>query len=187
MSPNVNDFVIKVATVNGSGSASANGLLSKSLFRMGIPVSAKNIFPSNIQGLPTWYEIRANGAAHTGRSPNVSLLIAMNPQTFAQDIPAVTSGGYVLYDSTWPIGKDLMRNDVTYVEVPLTSLSVEAFPDVKVRLLMKNITYVGAVAALLEVDLDVIGELLNEIYATKPHLSDANMKAIRLSYDYVKK
>jgi len=187
MQPEVNDFVIKVATVNGSGSASANGLLSKSLFRMGIPVSAKNIFPSNIQGLPTWYEIRANSSAHTGRSPNVSLLVAMNPQTFAQDIPAVTSGGYVLYDSTWPIGKDLMREDVTFVEVPLTALSVEAFPDVKVRLLMKNITYVGAVAALLEVDLDVIRELLNEIYATKPHLSEANMKAIGLSYDYVKK
>jgi len=186
MSPTVNDFVIKVATVNGSGSASANSLLSKSLFRMGIPVSAKNIFPSNIQGLPTWYEIRANAAGHAGRSPEVSLLIAMNPQTFAQDIAEVSPGGYVLYDSTWPISRELMREDLSFLEVPLTGLSVEAFPDVKVRLLMKNITYVGAAAALLDVDLDVIRTLLNEIYASKKHLSDANMNAIELSFNYVR-
>lgn len=185
MAPTVNSFVIKVATVNGSGSASANGLLSKSLFRMGIPVSGKNIFPSNIEGLPTWYEIRASAAAHTARWPDVNLLIAMNPQTFTQDIAEVSSGGYVLYDSTWPIAPKLMRDDLSFIEVPLTALGVEAFPDVTVRLLMKNITYVGAAAALLDIDLKVIRELLNETYATKPHLSEANMKAIELSYGYV--
>jgi 2-oxoglutarate/2-oxoacid ferredoxin oxidoreductase subunit alpha len=186
MKTKINEFVIKVATVNGSGSASANSLLSKSLFRMGIPVSAKNIFPSNIQGLPTWYEIRANRDGYTGRCPDISFLIAMNPRTFEQDIAEVTPGGYVLYDSTWPIRKELMRDDVSFIEVPLTGLGVEAFPDVKVRMLMKNITYVGATAALLDIDLGVVRNLLNETYSRKPQLSAANINAIELSYNHVK-
>ncbi|MAG13020.1 MAG: ferredoxin oxidoreductase [Spirochaetales bacterium] len=186
MKPDVNDFTVKVSNVNGSGSASANSLLSKTIFRMGIPVSAKNIFPSNIQGLPTWYEIRVNCDGHTGRSPEIDFLIAMNPQTFAQDIAEVSPGGYILYDSTWPIENELMRNDVTFLSIPLTALGVESFPDVKIRILMKNITYVGAAAAFLNIDLDVIRRLLRETYSRKPHLSDANMNAIELSHSYVK-
>jgi 2-oxoglutarate ferredoxin oxidoreductase subunit alpha len=181
----INDFVIKVANVNGSGSASANSLLYKSIFRMGIPVSAKNIFPSNIQGLPTWYEIRINGEGHTGRSPQVDFMIAMNPQTIADDIEAVAAGGYLLYDSTWPLADDIKRDDITFLSVPLTALSVEAFPDVKTRILMKNITYVGATAAFLGIDREVITQLLRETYAKKPHLSQANMLAVELSYKHV--
>ena len=182
----VNDFVIKVANVNGSGSASANGLLSKSIFRMGVPVSAKNIFPSNIQGLPTWYEIRVNGAGFLGRTSRIDFLIAMNPRSLERDIESVAPGGYILYDSTWPIPKQMLRNDVTFVSVPLTELNVEAFPDPKIRILMKNITYVGAAAALLDIDLAVIRKLLHETYARKPHLSEANINAIELSHGYVK-
>ncbi|MBT3272738.1 MAG: 2-oxoacid:acceptor oxidoreductase subunit alpha [Spirochaetales bacterium] len=181
-----NDFVVKVATVNGSGSASANSLLSKSLFRMGIPVSVKNIFPSNIQGLPTWYEIRANGDGFTARSPRISFLVAMNPQTFEQDIAEVSTGGFVLFDSTWPIAEEIKREDITFLDVPLTAMSVEAFPNVKLRMLMKNITYVGATAALLDIDLEEMRALLNETYSKKPHLSEANMNAIELSYNFVK-
>ncbi|OQX29407.1 MAG: ferredoxin oxidoreductase [Spirochaeta sp. LUC14_002_19_P3] len=180
----INDFVLKIANVNGSGSASANSLLYKSIHHSGIPVSAKNIFPSNIQGLPTWYEIRASAEGHVSRSPRVDFFIAMNPRTIAEDIASVSPGGYFLYDSTRPLNKELMRNDVTFLPIPLAELSVEAFPDVKVRMLMKNITYVGAAAAFLNIELSILQTLLNETYARKPSLAEANMKAITMSHKY---
>ncbi len=179
-----NDFVVKVATVNGTGSASANGMLMQAIFRMGVPVSGKNVFPSNIQGLPTWYEIRVNKNGHTARSPNFDLMVAMNPKTYGQDIKEVCSGGAVLYDSSWPLDDALMRDDVTYLGVPLSHMCVENFKGARERILMKNIAYVGAVAALLTIDLDVIQAMFTEKFGSKPHLIDSNDAAIRVGYDY---
>lgn len=153
---------------------------------MGVPVSAKNIFPSNIQGLPTWFEIRANGDGHTGRSPRVDIVVAMNAQTMRDDLASLASGGWFLYDSTWPLPDDMQRDDVNYLPVPLTGLSVEAFPDPKVRILMKNITYVGALAAFLGIDLVIVKQLLQETYAKKQDLSQANMNAVQLAANAVR-
>ena len=180
----VNDVVIKIATVNGTGSASANGLLMKSIFRMGIPVVGKNYFPSNIQGLPTWYEIRVTGDGYQSRSDRVDVMVAMNAQTYARDLADVRPGGWLLYDSTWPRNALLNRDDVTVLGIPLSRLCNENFDGARARILMKNIAYVGALAALLEMDLDTITALLEETYADKPHLIDSNMKAIRLGHDY---
>jgi 2-oxoglutarate ferredoxin oxidoreductase subunit alpha len=179
-----NDFVLKVATVNGTGSASANGMLMQAIFRMGVPVSGKNVFPSNIQGLPTWYEIRVNKHGHTARSPIFDLMVAMNPKTYEQDIAEVRSGGVVLYDSSWPLDEDLLREDATILGVPLSHMCVEAFKGARERILMKNIGYVGALAALLSIELDVIQGMLEEKFGTKQHLMDSNNVAIRLGYDY---
>ena len=180
----VNDVVVKIATVNGTGSASANGLLMKSIFRMGIPVVGKNFFPSNIQGLPTWYEIRVTGSGYQARSDRIDIMVAMNAQTYAQDLAEVTSGGWLIYDSTWPRQKQLDRDDVTVLGVPLSRMCNESFDGARARILMKNIAYVGVVAALLEIDLKIITSLLEETFADKQHLIDSNMKAIRLGYDY---
>jgi len=181
----VNDVVIKIGTVNGTGSASANGLLMKSIFRMGVPVVGKNYFPSNIQGLPTWYEIRVTGDGYHSRSNRVDVMVAMNAQTYAQDMADVTSGGWLLYDSTWPRSKLLDRDDITVIGIPFSRLCNENFDGARARILMKNIAYVGAVAALLDIDLEVITKLLEETFASKAHLIESNMKAIRLGYDYV--
>jgi 2-oxoglutarate ferredoxin oxidoreductase subunit alpha len=181
----VNDVVIKIGTVNGTGSASANGLLMKSIFRMGVPVVGKNYFPSNIQGLPTWYEIRVTGDGYHSRSNRVDVMVAMNAQTYAQDMADVSSGGWLLYDSTWPRSKQLDREDITVIGIPFSRLCNENFDGARARILMKNIAYVGAVAALLDIDLEVITKLLEETFASKAHLIESNMKAIRLGYDYV--
>lgn len=180
----VNDVVIKVATVNGTGSASANGLLMKAIFRMGIPVVGKNYFPSNIQGLPTWYEVRVTGEGYQARAGRVDVMVAMNAQTYMQDMAEVASGGWLIYDSTWPRGRQLNREDIHVLGIPLSKMCNESFEGVRARILMKNIAYVGALAALLNIELDVITELLNETFATKKHLVDSNLKAIRLGYDY---
>jgi len=179
-----NDIVVKIATVNGTGSASANGLLMKSIFRMGIPVVGKNYFPSNIQGLPTWYEIRVTGDGYQSRSDRVDLMVAMNAQTYAQDLAEVSSGGWLMYDSTWPRQQQLHRDDVTVLGVPLSKMCNESFEGVRARILMKNVAYVGAVAALLDIDLDVITLLLEQTFAAKPQTIDSNMQAIRLGHDY---
>ena len=180
----INDVVIKIATVNGTGSASANGLLMKSIFRMGIPVVGKNYFPSNIQGLPTWYEIRVTGDGYQARSDRVDVMVAMNAQTYARDLAEVRSGGWLLYDSTWPRHALLNRDDVTVLGIPLSRMCNENFDGARARILMKNIAYVGALAALLEIDLGTITTLLEETFADKQQLIDSNMKAIRLGYDY---
>ena len=180
----INDCVIKVATVNGTGSASANGMLMQAIFRMGVPVSGKNVFPSNIQGLPTWYEIRVNKHGHVARSPNVDLMVAMNPKTYEQDIAEVRPGAAVLYDSSWPLDEELRRADVMFLGIPLSHMCVENFKGARERILMQNIAYVGAMAALLSIDLGVIEEMLGEKFSAKPHLMDSNNMAIRLGYDY---
>jgi 2-oxoglutarate/2-oxoacid ferredoxin oxidoreductase subunit alpha len=182
----VNDFVIKIATVNGTGSASANTLLMKSIFRNGIPVMGKNYFPSNIQGLPTWYEIRVTKDGHVARSGRVDIMVAMNAETYARDAKEVEPGGYLIYDSTWPRPALLKREDITVIGVPLARLCNENFNGVRTRILMKNICYAGVLAALLDLDVERIRELLAETYAKKPQLVDSNMKAIQLGYDYTK-
>jgi 2-oxoglutarate ferredoxin oxidoreductase subunit alpha len=184
--PRVNDFTIKIATVNGTGSASANTLLMKSLFRSGIPVMGKNYFPSNIQGLPTWYEIRVTRDGHVARSGTIDIMVAMNAETYARDVKDVAPGGYLVYDSTWPRAALLKREDITVYGVPLARLCNENFNGVRTRILMKNICYAGVLAALLDLDLARIRELLAETYAKKPQLVDNNMKAIQLGYDYAK-
>ena len=182
----VNDFALKIGTVNGTGSASANGLLLQALFRMGVPVSGKNVFPSNIQGLPTWYEIRVNKDGYTARSPDFQLMVAMNPQSYPRDIAEVVPGGWVLYDSTRELNRDLLRDDVTFLGVPLAEMCVDAFDGSRTRILMKNIAYVGALVALLDIDMDVVKGMLQEKFSTKQHLMDANYRAIQLGHDYAK-
>ncbi len=182
----INDFAIKIATVNGTGSASANTLLMKSIFRSGIPVMGKNYFPSNIQGLPTWYEIRVTQHGYVARSGTVDVMVAMNAETYARDVKEVVPGGYLIYDSTWPRPALLKREDITVLGVPLAKLCNENFNGVRTRILMKNICYAGALAALLDLDLEQIRALLAETYAKKPQLVDSNMKAIQLGYDYAK-
>jgi 2-oxoglutarate/2-oxoacid ferredoxin oxidoreductase subunit alpha len=184
--PRVNDFTIKIATVNGTGSASANTLLMKSLFRSGIPVMGKNYFPSNIQGLPTWYEIRVTRDGHVARSGTIDIMVAMNAETYARDVKEVAPGGYLVYDSTWPRPALLKREDITVYGVPLARLCNENFNGVRTRILMKNICFAGVLAALLDLDVARIRELLAETYAKKPQLVDSNMKAIQLGYDYAK-
>jgi 2-oxoglutarate ferredoxin oxidoreductase subunit alpha len=182
----INDFVIKIATVNGTGSASANSLLMKSIFRSGIPVMGKNYFPSNIQGLPTWYEIRVTRDGHVARSGRVDIMVAMNAETYARDVKEVAPGGYLVYDSTWPRPALLKREDITVIGVPLAKLCNENFNGVRTRILMKNICYAGVLAALLDLDIGRIRALLAETYAKKPQLVESNMKAIQLGYDYTR-
>ena len=180
----LNDVVIKIATVNGTGSASANSLIMKSLFRMGIPVVGKNYFPSNIQGLPTWYEIRVTGDGYQSRSDRVDVMVAMNAQTYARDLQDVTPGGWLVYDSTWPRNTEFSRDDITVMGIPLSRMCNEHFDGARARILMKNIAYVGALAALLDIDLAIITALLEETFAEKPHMIESNMEAIRLGFDY---
>jgi len=182
----VNDFALKIGTVNGTGSASANSLLLQALYRMGVPVSGKNVFPSNIQGLPTWYEIRVSKEGHTARSPDFHLSVAMNPQSYARDIEEVVSGGWVLYDSTKELDDEFRRDDITFIGAPLAKMCVEHFAGARTRILMKNITYVGALGALLDIDMDVVRGMIEEKFSAKKHLIDANFKAIAMGHDYVK-
>lgn len=184
--PRPNDFAIKIGTVNGTGSASANGLLLQALFRMGIPVSGKNIFPSNIQGLPTWYEIRVSGDGYAARSPEVDISVAMNPESYARDIAEVRQGGWVVYDDTRPLDPKLMREDINFVGVPLARMCVENFDGARTRILMKNIAYVGALVALLDIDIEVVRGMLLEKFRAKQHLMDANHKAVALGRDAVR-
>ena len=180
----VNDFALKLANVNGTGSASANGLIMQAIFRMGIPVSGKNLFPSNIQGLPTWYEIRVNAQGHTARATEYDLMVAMNGQTYRADIEAVRPGGYVLYDSSWPLDADLLRDDVTFLGAPYASMCLEAFAKPRERILMKNIAYAGSIVALLGIDLELVRGLLAETFARNAALLDSNQRALQLGYDY---
>jgi 2-oxoglutarate ferredoxin oxidoreductase subunit alpha len=185
MQPRVNDLAVKIATVNGTGSSSANIMLMKAIFHMGIPVSGKNVFPSNIQGLPTWYEIRCNANGHICRTDKFDMMVAMNAQTYERDLAEVRSDGWFLYDSTWPLDGKLTRDDVTFIGVPLSKMCNENFEGSRTRILMKNISYVGALAALFDIDVERIKSQLQKAFATKQHLMDANMTAIGLGYDYV--
>ncbi len=182
----VNDFAFKIATANGTGSASANGLIMQAIFRMGIPVTGKNVFPSNIQGLPTWYEIRVNKHGYTARTPNFDLMVALNAATYAKDVAEVRSGGWLMFDSSWPLDEKLQRPDVTYIGVPLAELCNAAFKGVRERILMKNIAYAGALAALIGIDTEVVRALTQEKFSKKPALMASNDTAIALGYNYAK-
>jgi 2-oxoglutarate ferredoxin oxidoreductase subunit alpha len=182
----INNFAFKIATANGTGSASANGLIMQAIFRMGIPVTGKNVFPSNIQGLPTWYEIRVNKDGYTARTPHFDLMVALNPATYVKDVAEVRAGGWLLYDSTWPLEARLIRPDVTYIGIPFAEMCNANFAGMRERILMKNIAYAGALAALLDMDGDIIRALLKEKFGKKPALMDSNQKAVDLGYEYAR-
>jgi 2-oxoglutarate ferredoxin oxidoreductase subunit alpha len=186
MTDRVNDFVLKIANVNGTGSASANSLLMKTVFRMGVPVVGKNYFPSNIQGLPTWYEIRVTKDGYMARSGRVDIMVAMNAETYNKDIRDVSSGGYLLYDSSWPRPQQLKRDDITIFGVPLSKMCNDTFQGVRSRILLKNIMYAGVLAALLDMDMEVMKALLGESYGAKQSLLDSNVKALEIGYNYAK-
>jgi len=180
----VNDFVIKFANVNGSGSASANELFAKAVLRMGVPVSPRNIFPSNIQGLPTWYEARVCEAGYAGRRGGVDMMVAMNPQTWDADLAEIEPGGYLLYDSTRPLPQAGLRQDIQVIGVPLTEIANNAYDDPRQRQLFKNIIYVGVLSVLLEIDASVFEKLFAEQFRGKERLLDANLQALRLGRDH---
>ena len=181
-----NDFAFKIATANGTGSASANSLIMQAIFRMGIPVTGKNVFPSNIQGLPTWYEIRVNKDGYTARTPHFDLMVALNAATYQKDVAEVRAGGWLMYDATWPLDPKLRRSDVTLLGIPLAEMCNAAFKGVRERILMKNIAYAGALAALLGMDTAIIQELLKEKYSKKQSLMESNEKAVGVGYDFAK-
>jgi len=180
----VNAFVVKFANVNGSGSASANELFAKAILRMGVPVSPRNIFPSNIQGLPTWYEVRVSESGWLGRRGGVDLMVAMNPQTWDADVKEIDAGGYLFYDNTKPLPKSKFRDDINVVGLPLTEICNQAYTDARQRQLFKNIIYVGALSALLNVDPLVIAELIGEQYKGKEALLKPNLNALQLGRTY---
>src|SRR5438067_1491924 len=181
----VNDFVVRFANVNGSGSASANELFARSVVRMGVPVSPRNIFPSNIQGLPTWYEVRITEAGYFGARGGVDLMVAMNPQTFEKDIASIEKGGYLFYDNTKPLPKSRFREDITVIGMPLTEICNREYIDPRQRQLFKNIIYVGALAALLDMDVGAIEKLIAEQFRSKDTLIEPNVHALHLGRDYV--
>ena len=181
-----NDFVIRFANVNGSGSASANGMFAKALFRMGVPISTRNIFPSNIEGLPTWFEVRASAAGYHGRREGVDLMVAMNAQTYEEDVAAVVPGGYLLYDNSAGLDRRLFRRDVNHVGVPISKLIVAAYADPRQRKLFKNIVYVGALSALLNIDFDVITGMVSTQYSGKDELIAPNIRALEMGRDYAR-
>ncbi|MEI7571808.1 MAG: 2-oxoacid:acceptor oxidoreductase subunit alpha [Phenylobacterium sp.] len=181
----INDFVVKFANVNGSGSASANSMFAKAVLRMGVPVAVRNIFPSNIQGLPTWFEVRVTEAGHLGRRGGVDLMVAMNPQTWDKDVAEIEPGGYLFYDSTKPMPASRFRTDITVVGVPLTAICNAAYTAARERQLFKNIIYVGAVASLLGIEIDVIETLLAEQFEGRDRLIKANVAALHMGRDWV--
>ncbi|MEM6580434.1 MAG: 2-oxoacid:acceptor oxidoreductase subunit alpha [Pseudomonadota bacterium] len=182
----VNDFVIKFANVNGTGSASANNLFAKALFRMGLPVSPKNIFPSNIQGLPTWYEVRVSEKGYLGRRGGVDIMLSVNPQSMAQDIKDIEPGGYFIYDSTKPLDLRLLRKDINTIGIPLTRICNEKYRDPRQRQLFKNVIYVGALAALLDMDFKVLTNLVGDQFKGKEKLVLPNISALELGHQYAK-
>ena len=182
----LNDMVVRFANVNGTGSASANEMFARALFKMGIPVSAKNIFPSNIQGLPTWYEVRINGDGYLGRKEGIDLLIAVNPQSLEKDIASVKSGGYLLYDNSKKMYDSFMREDIHFIGVPMIELSKEHFDNPRQQQLFKNMIYVGAVCELIGVETDVIKEVIADQFSRKAKLIPPNHQALELGINYVR-
>ena len=173
-----NDFVIRFANVNGSGSASANGMFAKALFRMGIPVATRNIFPSNIQGLPTWFEVRVNERGYLGRREGVDIMVAMNAETYEEDVASINPGGYLVFDNSKPLAGHLKRADVTEIGIPLASMLLPKFADPKQRGLFKNIAYLGALTALLNIDFEVITGMVATKYKGKDALIAPNIHAL---------
>ena len=180
----VNDFVVRFANVNGSGSASANEMFARAVLRMGVPCAPRNIFPSNIQGLPTWYEVRISEAGHLGARGGIDLMVAMNPQTWDKDVASIEPGGYLFYDNTKPMPASKFRDDITVIGVPLTAICNREYTDPRQRQLFKNIIYLGALSALLDMDVAEIEKLIGEQYRSKEKLLDANKHALHLGRDW---
>ncbi|MFY0626565.1 MAG: 2-oxoacid:acceptor oxidoreductase subunit alpha [Reichenbachiella sp.] len=182
----VNDLVIRFANVNGTGSASANDLFAKAVFKMGIPLASKNIFPSNIQGLPTWFEVRVSEKGYLGRREGIDIMVAVNPQSFEQDVASVLPGGYFVYDNTKPLKQEYIRSDIIYIGIPMMRLCMENYEIPRQQQLFKNIVYIGAIAMLLDVELNIIQETVSKIFAKKEKLIPPNFKALSLGADYIK-
>ena len=182
----VNDFVVKFANVNGSGSASANEMFARSILRMGVPVASRNIFPSNIQGLPTWYEVRVSGKGWLGRRGGVDLMVAMNPQTWDKDLASIDPGGYLFYDSSRPVPASRLRDDINIIRIPLTEICNAAYSDPRQRQLFKNIIYVGALAQLLGIDHALLEQMIGEQYKGKDKLIAPNQQALRMGHDHAR-
>ena len=183
----LNNFVVKFANVNGSGSSSANHMFAKAVFRMGIPVSARNIFPSNIQGMPTWYEVRINEKGHLGRrGETVDIMLSVNPQSMPKDVKEVEPGGYFIYDNTKPLDLRLIRNDINYIGIPLTQMTNAEYSEPRLRQLFKNVIYVGALAALIDMDFEVLAQLVSDQFKSKEKLIQPNIHALEMGYRYAK-
>ena len=182
----VNDFVVKFANVNGSGSASANEIFAKAILRMGVPVSPRNIFPSNIQGLPTWYEVRVSERGWLGRRGGIDLMVAMNPQTWDQDVKELEPGGYLFYDSTRPLPESAFRKDITVIGMPVTAICNATYEDPRQRTLFKNIMVLGALSVLMEVDAEVIEKLFSEQYKGKERLLESNVRALQAGRSFAR-
>jgi len=187
LDPVVNDFVIKFANVNGSGSASANSMFAKAIFRMGIPVSPRNIFPSNIQGAPTWYEVRVSDKGYLGRrGGQVELMVSVNPQSMAADVESVCPGGYFFYDNTYPLDFKLIRDDIHYIGLPLTEITNANFTNPRLQQLFKNIVYVGCLSYLIGIEFSALESIVNDTFAKKPKLIPPNIDALQLGFDEAK-
>ncbi len=182
----VNDFVVKFANVNGSGSASANEMFARAILRMGVPVATRNIFPSNIQGLPTWFEVRVSGKGWLGRRGGVDLMVAMNPQTWDKDIASIDPGGYLFYDSSRAIPQAKFRDDIPILAMPLTEICNAAYSDPRQRQLFKNILYVGALAQILGIDPKTLEQLIGEQYKGKDALIAPNHQALNMGYAHAR-
>ena len=185
MSAIINDFVVRFANVNGTGSASANDMFSKAIFRMGIPVAPKNIFPSNIQGLPTWFEVRVNEHGYLGRREGVDIMVAVNPQSFKQDIASVKPGGYFIYDSTKPLHPDVVRADIHFIGIPMMQLCIDHFSEPRQQQLFKNMVYIGALIALLDIELEVVHGIIRDQFRKHEKLVAPNFLALDLGRAYV--
>ena len=183
----INDVVIRFATVNGTGSASANNMFAKAVYKMGVPVTPKNIFPSNIQGLPTWYEVRVSEKGYLGRREGIDILVAVNAQSFAKDVQSVRSGGYLMYDSTKLLADEDKRPDIHYIGIPMMEMSIAHYNDARTHLLMKNVIYVGALAALLGMEISVFENLIQDQFKKKEKLIPGNIQALHLGVDYALK
>ena len=181
----VNDFVVRFANVNGTGSASANALFTKAVFRMGVPVTPKNIFPSNIQGLPTWYEVRVSEKGYLGRREGVDLMVSVNPQSMKKDYADVASGGYFVYDSSKPLAPGYDRDDITHIGIPLMAMCNAEFTDARQRQLFKNIVYIGALVSLFKIEFEVIEDLIGEQFKGKEKLIEPNIKALKMGENWV--
>lgn len=182
----INDCVIRLANVNGTGSASANNMFAKAIFRMGVPVSPKNIFPSNIQGLPTWYEIRVSDKGYMGRREGIDIMVSVNPQSLAKDVHIISPGGYFMYDNTKPLDKENLRDDITNIGIPMTEICAQNYADPRQRLLFKNMVYVGAVATLLDMEMGVLEHMVSDQFKGKEKLIAPNVKALHLGAQYLK-
>src|SRR5579864_951174 len=180
--PVVNDMSIQVATVNGSGSQSSNSVLLRSIFQMGVPVSGKNLFPSNIAGLPTWYTIRANKDGYIARKKEIDFVVAMNPETAQEDVMSLAAGAAVIYDE--PLKLDAVRSDLIFYPVPYDKIVAAVCPEAKLRKLVKNMIYVGVVAQILGIDMKEVEAALRKQFAKKVKAADLNMNAARAGFDY---